>query len=333
MTNAETGSLPPAAPRRGPPRRLPVHRRGVRPRRDRGTTARGRQRGDASSASRSPRSTRWCASGRSAPPPPSLSTRSSPARTTITRAVRLMLESVYPIVQGYKDSVGCRRPGELLRSRPALPRAPLGLVLALARPPRQPGGSTSRPRSQRPDWTATALYNPADFYDLFGPTKTSRKGYAFGLAHNRTFVYDPPRQYDLLVDATYWGDLETLPDYQNVTVPVSTLFSVTARLHGRNVRSSLGHVDDEKGIEWDTVLDQSLRRGQGRTFAAGPTSISASRCPCATRRCGCAARPASLPATPPSPTRTSTSAASATTGSTTATRSGTASSTPSPASR
>ena len=121
----------------------------------------------------------------------------------------------------------------------------------------------------RPGWTASALYNPADFYDLFGPTLRSRKGYAFGLAHNRMFVYDPPRQVDLTVDATYWGGLDTLPDYQNVAAPVSTLLSVTARLRGRNVRSSLGHVDDEKGIEWSSVVDQSLVQGKGyfRTWA------------------------------------------------------------------
>jgi hypothetical protein len=180
----------------------------------------------------------------------------------------LMLESAYPIVQGFKDSVafGARvnfsDPVQLYRAH---------LSASFSPSPDLPGSQELHLEAalSRPGWTATALYNPADFYDLFGPTLRGRKGYAFGLAHNRMFVYDPPRQVDLTVDATYWGGLDTLPNYQNVAAPVSTLLSVTARLRGRNVRSSLGHVDDEKGIEWTSVVDQSLVQGKGyfRTWA------------------------------------------------------------------
>ena len=244
----------------------------------------------------------------------------------------LKLESAYPIVEGYKDSVA-------FGARVTSP-TPSSSTARTSRPPISP--SPDLPGSQeahleaalsRPGWTASALYNPADFYDLFGPTLTSRKGYAFGLAHNRMFVYDPPRQVDLTVDVTYCGGLDTLPNYQNVAAPVSTLLSVTARLHGRNVRSSLGHVDDEKGVEWSSVVDQSLVQGKGyfRTWAG--VDLGAALPLSATRRCGFEARPASPPATPPSLTRTSSSEASGTTGWTTATRSATASSTPSPASR
>jgi hypothetical protein len=180
----------------------------------------------------------------------------------------LKLESAYPILQGFKDSVafGARvnfsDPVQLYRAH---------LSASFSPSPDLPGSQEVHLEAalSRPGWTATALYNPADFYDLFGPTLRGRKGYAFGLAHNRMFVYDPPRQVDLTVDATYWGGLDTLPDYQNVAAPVSTLLSVTARLRGRNVRSSLGHVDDEKGIEWNSVVDQSLVQGKGyfRTWA------------------------------------------------------------------
>ena len=79
------GPLPPAAPRRGPPRRLPVHRRGVRPRRDRGAPARGRERGDAprpADRGEAPRGAR--VEGRlPRRHPPRLARR--PAGTTITR--------------------------------------------------------------------------------------------------------------------------------------------------------------------------------------------------------------------------------------------------------
>ena len=72
----------------------------------------------------------------------------------------------------------------------------------------------------RYDWKAIFKRNDADFYDLFGPTKTSRKGYGAGIGYHKTLIYDTPRKLDLDVDVTYYGDLERLPDYQNVAVDV-----------------------------------------------------------------------------------------------------------------
>ncbi|HET7745663.1 MAG TPA: hypothetical protein VFM29_00075, partial [Vicinamibacteria bacterium] len=67
--------------------------------------------------------------------------------------------------------------------------------------------------------------------------------------------FDLPRQVDLMVRGDYWGGLDTLPEFQNVASPATRLFSTRARFHFRDVRSSLGHVDDEKGIEWRALLD------------------------------------------------------------------------------
>ena len=35
-----------------------------------------------------------------------------------------------------------------------------------------------------------ASYNKANFYDLFGPTKRSRKGFNFGMDYNQSIIYD-----------------------------------------------------------------------------------------------------------------------------------------------
>jgi len=185
-----------------------------------------------------------------------------------TSGRQLGVESVYPVVQAYKDFAG---PGLRLNlSDPIqLHRANLSVSYTPDRdlPARERIHALAE--YQRMGLEARFRYNPADFYDLFGPTKTSRKGHSFGLGYEKTFLYDLPRQASFSVDADYWGGLERLPDFQNVAVPVETLFASRARLHYRNVRSSLGHVDDEKGVEWGLVLDQDLVRGKGyfRTHA------------------------------------------------------------------
>ena len=51
------------------------------------------------------------------------------------------------------------------------------------------------------EWKLRATYNRADFYDLFGPTKTSRKGYSLGLQYNKTLLYDEPKTLNLIIDA------------------------------------------------------------------------------------------------------------------------------------
>jgi hypothetical protein len=174
----------------------------------------------------------------------------------------LGLESAYPVLQGYKDAVGFGArvnfsdPAQLHRAH----------FTASVSPSNELEGEEEvhvEAEYARPGWTARARFNPADFYDLFGPTKRGRKGWNVGLRWDKYLVYDPPRQLDLSVQTNYWGGLEALPDYQNVPVPVKTLFSTTARLRGRFVRSSLGHVDDEKGLEWDVAADQTFAEGRG----------------------------------------------------------------------
>ena len=97
-------------------------------------------------------------------------------RWRVPLAGGLKSESFYPILQGYKDSaaVGMRWN---LSDRLQLNR----LSLSASYSP-DTGLPTServhlRAHYQRYDWRAEALLNDADFYDLFGPTKTSRKGY------------------------------------------------------------------------------------------------------------------------------------------------------------
>jgi hypothetical protein len=172
------------------------------------------------------------------------------------------LESIYPVVQGYKDSVGIG-----LRANLSDPLRLNNLALAATYSPDGSLPSSERVHLQadyrRYDWSATARYNPADFYDLFGPTKTSRRGYAFGLGYDRTLLWDEPRTVSVEARAEYWGNLEELPDYQGVPVTVDTLFSAYALVRDRNTRHSLGFVDEEKGYAWEAGVREDVAAGNG----------------------------------------------------------------------
>jgi hypothetical protein len=99
-------------------------------------------------------------------------------------------------------------------------------------------------------WRFRYWHNDADFYDLFGPTERARAGDAVIVGYHRPFIYDPPRQLDLNVEAAYYTGLDTLPAAQNVQTQFDTLASVGAELTYTNTTRSLGAVDHEKGVRW-----------------------------------------------------------------------------------
>src|SRR6185436_1682328 len=116
--------------------------------------------------------------------------------------------------------------------------------------------------------------NRADFYDLFGPTKTSRKGYSISLGRSKVLLYDQPRRLTFHAEGTVAGNLDQLPEYQDVPVVVDSLITGSADLSWSNVRGSLGRVDDEKGrlatavVRVDRVNGSFFTRVRG-TFDAG----------------------------------------------------------------
>jgi hypothetical protein len=111
---------------------------------------------------------------------------------------------------------------------------------------------------ERYDWRGHASFNKADFYDLFGPTKTGRKGYVVGVGRLTTLVYDEPRRLTLAVDGSVSGNLDRLPDFQNVPVDVNRLAILDAELTFSDTRKSLGAVDAESGTLWTAAAQGSL---------------------------------------------------------------------------
>jgi hypothetical protein len=102
-------------------------------------------------------------------------------------------------------------------------------------------------------WRLFGTYNGADFYDLFGPTMTSRKGNSLGLQYREFLVFDEPKTMDYVLGATgYWG-LERLPDFQNVSTSFDRFITISGKLNYQYFLRSLGAVDDEKGIRWQLI--------------------------------------------------------------------------------
>jgi hypothetical protein len=168
------------------------------------------------------------------------------------------LESVYPIVEGYKSSIG---PG--LR---AVFSDPIGfnrLGIAASMTPNQSGGEQGHFRIthqyQRVDemlpgsWTTELNLNRADFYDMFGPTRVSRKGYSGEVTYRRPIIYDLPRRMDLTTRIGYFGNLDELPYAQDVDVTFDSMARASIRLDHSYLDRSLGAVDDEKGYKWSLV--------------------------------------------------------------------------------
>ncbi len=167
-------------------------------------------------------------------------------------------ESVYPVLLGYKDSVSV---GLKANFSDNLRLDTLSIGAAYST-------DSSLPASERPNlsvvyrhnvinasplagaWTFSAKRNNADFYDLFGPTKQSRKGNQFSVAFERSLISDSPRRLDLDVNLSHFTDIDSLPRFQNIPATFDKMSALTASLNYSDVKSSLGAVDDEKGYSW-----------------------------------------------------------------------------------
>jgi hypothetical protein len=101
------------------------------------------------------------------------------------------------------------------------------------------------------NWNLIASYNKTDFYDLFGPTRRSRAGYTVGLTYSRTYSLRSPFKVNYDAGIYTYGDLEVIPQYQNVTTPVRNFQAASASFGISKVRKTLGGVDDEKGYRWE----------------------------------------------------------------------------------
>lgn len=183
------------------------------------------------------------------------------ARGEYVPSRNLRLESMFPIVLGYKDSVSLALKTKF--SDPVMLDT-LGLTVGYSLDSDLPSDeklnlgidyrhSVIKNSPLAGTWSMGARLNHADFYDLFGPTKQSRKGQRYYVGYEKSLLYDDPRLLEFETELNHYANIDALPRYQDVPATADKLTSIYARLGFSHVRSSLGHVDDEKGIKWSIV--------------------------------------------------------------------------------
>ena len=173
----------------------------------------------------------------------------------------MSLQSVYPVLQGYKKFVGV---GLHAHIDDPVTIATLGITAAYT-----PSRSLDKDERAHLDlkytylgWHAGASWNRADFYDIFGPTIRSRRGVAVRGGYDEALIYDEPRRLDFRSELAWYDNLDALPAFQNVRATSSRLATAHAGLYYTDVRKSKGAVDAEKGVTGEAVLD--VNRANGR---------------------------------------------------------------------
>ena len=159
----------------------------------------------------------------------------------------------YPVLQGYKNSIGL---GYHVNFADPIQLFNIGLTAAYT-----PTGHLSSDERAHVDlnaqylgWRGSLAWNRSDFYDLFGPTKESRKGFAAKLGYDDLRIFEDPRKFFVSYDLEYYDHIDTLPTAQNIETPFTRLLVAQVGLHYSDLRQSLGAVDDEKGILWNLVI-------------------------------------------------------------------------------
>jgi WD40 repeat protein len=175
------------------------------------------------------------------------------------------LDNAYPIVEGYEDAAGTYAVAGGMRVNFSDRIGTTALDLTASYSPGQGLAPFERvhlgANFHHWNWRVSATLNRADFYDLFGPTKTSRRGYSLALQYQDNLFFDAPRSLGYTLQLAGYGGLETVPEYQNIAVSFDKLLSLSASLEYQSLRSSLGAIDRELGTTWGLTLRSNYVNG------------------------------------------------------------------------
>ena len=160
----------------------------------------------------------------------------------------LTLLNAFPVLQGYKETAGI---GYHANVGDTLGYANFGLTAAIT--PQQ--GGLKNDEHTHVELTGRYLglsgslsWNRSDFYDLFGPTIRSRKGFAAKVAYDKPLIFESPRFLDFKFSLAHYRGIDTLPSDQNVASSFTRLTEAEGGFYYTNLRRSLGAVDDEQGV-------------------------------------------------------------------------------------
>ncbi len=161
------------------------------------------------------------------------------------------LDNAYPVVEGYQDADGNLAAAGGVRANFSDRIGATSLDVTGSYSPAQNLDSDERVHLRAVfrhwNWNISGTLNRADFYDLFGPTRVSRKGYSLVAQYQRNLYLDGPTSVNYTLRAAGYGGLETVPEFQDVAASYDKLATVFGALDYKSLRKSLGAIDDELG--------------------------------------------------------------------------------------
>lgn len=116
------------------------------------------------------------------------------------------------------------------------------------------------------NWELSAAWNPTSFYDLFGPRRSSRKGYNVTLAYNDRRTFQPPFSIEWGAMIGHYGDMDALPLYQDVEIKNEVTSFQTANVYlnfGKSL-ASMGAITAEQG--YSVLLNAYTYLADGKFF-------------------------------------------------------------------
>jgi hypothetical protein len=180
----------------------------------------------------------------------------------------LALNNAFPVIQGYKDSIAIGYHANI--ADPAF-FTEIGITAAYSPGGDLPGNERGHfeVKGRHFEWSGSLAWNRSDFYDLFGPVKRSRKGFAAKGGYENYIIFDDPRTLQFVAQGGYYDRIDTLPYAQNVESGFDRLIDGEVGLRYSDVRKSLGAVDDEKGVKWSAYAGVQHVTGETPWFLRG----------------------------------------------------------------
>lgn len=192
-------------------------------------------------------------------PMPAVDREALAEATTGYSALRnFKLDNVYPVVEGYQDSAGTLGIAGGLRAgfSDRLGATAFDLTASYSPAPSLEPDERVHLRAdfRSWNWKFSGTLNRADFYDLFGPTRTSRRGYSLSAQYRGNLIIDGPTNLSYTLRAAAYGNLATVPEFQDVAASSDKLGTFTGELDYESLRRSLGATDDELGSTWNLAF-------------------------------------------------------------------------------
>jgi hypothetical protein len=176
------------------------------------------------------------------------------------------LDNAYPVVEGYQDALGINAVAAGMRFNFSDRLGATNLAFTASYSPDERLDPYERTHVRAVfrhwNWTLSGSLNRADFYDLFGPTKMSRRGYSLAAQYTDNLFLDGPTSFGYTLQAAQHGDLAILPEFQNIATSFDRLSAFSGELHYESLRRSLGAIDDEVGSTWNAAVRSNLVNGE-----------------------------------------------------------------------